>query len=120
MWAIHLKCEREGIGFRLLSKTDQKDRYRTCCWDLREEQARLLVGGWLYLHPETKGDPSAFGGRIIDYQVTGSEEGYPGRIAFIFDAREEGRKQLWRGLNHGMAWTGGPVPANFPHEIENA
>lgn len=119
MTSIHFKCERDGSSFRLLSKIEG-NTYRTCCWDISEAEAQGLVGGWLYLHPLTKHDLSEFGGKILRYEITGDGEGYPGRIAFVFEARQEGRKQKWRGQSHGMAWTGRSVTSDLPHELKDA
>lgn len=113
--AIHFKCEREGIGFRRLSRIEG-NIFRTCCWDISEAEAKSLVGGWVYLHPTTKKDPSAFGGKVLRYEMVHAEEGYEGRVALIFEARSEARKCIWHGQDHGMAWTGRCVPADLPHE----
>lgn len=115
MHAIHVKCERESVGFRLMTKVGE-GLFRTCCWDFSAEQADALVGGWIYLHPVTKKRPSEFGGKITSCEITDNTEGYPGRVAFVFEARPKGRGQAWRGQDHGMAWTGGLVPADLPHE----
>jgi hypothetical protein len=113
--AIHLKCEREGIGFRFLKKRDAGG-YESGYWKLSEEAAKGLVGGWIYLHPQTKAGLSEFGGEIVGYEIASVESAYPGRVIFIFNVKPEGRYQRWRGQGHGMAWTGRPVPADLPHE----
>ena len=121
MKSIHFKCEREGSGFHRLSVVDRDThKYCTCCWDITVNEAREVIGGWVYLHPIKKSEPSEFGGKIVDFEeVLLEEKGHPRRIALIFESRKEARKQIWRGKNYGMAFTGGPVPASFPHEYDN-
>jgi len=120
MPSIHFKCERQGPSFRGLTVTERTTRiYRSCCWDLSEDDAIKLSGGWIYLH-STKASPSQFGGEIIGYEEVLVEEfSKPRRIALFFKARMEGKGQPWRGQAHGMAWTSGIVDSDCGHEIRN-
>ena len=117
MKSIHFKCEREGITLRgLTSVVSFTNRHRSCCWDITAQEAKELIGGWIYLH-NTKNETSVFGGKIIDYEETVLEEKvHSRRIALIFEARVQGRNQKWRGKDHIMAWTSGLIPSNYQHE----
>jgi hypothetical protein len=119
MKALHLLCRRNRTSFIGLTPLDgQRGIYRSCCWDFTNEKELLsLVGGWLYLHPESKSQPSAFGGIVCSIEPTKLPgKAHEDRYAFIFEVRKEGRRQRWRGAEHGMAWTGGLVEATYPHE----
>src|SRR5690349_3397999 len=68
MKAVHLICRRKDIGFEGLTPVEGKRGYfHSCCWAFREsDNPRSLVGGWVYLHPISKGSPSEFGGIVRD------------------------------------------------------
>jgi hypothetical protein len=121
MKAIHFICRRDVDGIHLngLSVVEgaPKLTYRSCCWAISVADAEALVGGWLYLHPKKTGR-SEFGGRILSFEA-GQE--WPGtvnenRIAFFVEPHTEGRGQIWRGTDYGMAWTGGLVEVSLRHE----
>jgi hypothetical protein len=119
LFAIHFICRRQGLGLRKLHKVKgEKDRWISSCWTISERDAQQLLGGWIYLHPEGKANRSQFGGVILAVSPcergdgAASEQG----VAFTFAARKEGREQVWRGADHGMALTGGVVEASLPHE----
>lgn len=84
----------------------------------RARGSAALIGGWIYLHPDGKTDPSQFGGVILSFTPCERREGAAREqgLAFTFEARKEGRNQAWRGANHDMAWTSGLVDAALPHE----
>ena len=118
MKAIHIICRREGTrgGFKDLERVaGENNIYRSSCWALHNPND--LIGGWLYLHPDGKNAPSGFGGVVRSFDACKREAATEDGIAFVFEARKEGRGQRWRGANHGMAWTGGIVEATYPHEI---
>jgi hypothetical protein len=101
----------------LSSLAGQKNRYKSCCWVLSNEEADSLLGGWIYLHPN-KSAPSEFGGRILSVEQVEHQEGTrEDRLVIIFEAYREARDQKWRGAGHGMAWTSGLIEPNFPHEV---
>lgn len=121
MKAVQLINRREANGTTLKGLTHVKDKnntYRSCCWVFSEEEALSLVGGWIYLHPNGKNEPSEFGGVITGFEPArregvATEHGY----AFVFEAKREGRGQHWRGLDHLMAWTSGIIDVSFEHEL---
>lgn len=84
MQSIHFICRREGASFHGLSLVDRElNKFRSCCWDMSEEDARRLIGGWIYLH-QSKERPSSFGGLIAGYELVElQEKGHPNRIAFL-------------------------------------
>ena len=117
MIAIHLKCEPEGIGLKGLTHTTG-ETYRSCCWDVGDDEANALVGGWIYFH-HLKSKPSVFGGRIFGFErVLSEDEVQQNRVAFNFEPRREGKGQFWRGQARSADLSGGIVEANLAHEKE--
>ena len=119
MKAIHIICHRDESGqLQGLSRIPgTQPYYQSECWDISDDEATQLVGGWVYFHP-TKKKPSEFGGRILGTAVgvrTGAAT--PRGIVLTLEARREGRGQKWRGQDHGRAWTGGLVEPTLDHEI---
>lgn len=117
MNAVHLICRREEGKLKGLTRVEG-NTWRSCCWVFSEAEARSLIGGWIYLHPESKSGKSEFGGLVSAIEAASREakaikEGW----AFLFDARLEGRNQAWRGNNYSMAWTSGIVSASYVHEV---
>jgi hypothetical protein len=56
----------------------------------------LLIGGWIYLHPIKKTEPSEFGGIVTGVvrakrEGVAIEEGY----AFLFKAKKCARSRKW-------------------------
>ena len=121
MKAVHLINRREKSGLTLKGLTrvkGKKNTWRSCCWAFSEEEARSLIGGWIYLHPIKKKKLSEFGGVITGYEAAKREIGaIEDGFAFTFEAKKEGRGQNWRGLNYIMAWTSGIIDASFEHEL---
>ena len=123
MKAIHLICRRKSIGFEGLDRAPEgKNVWMSYSWAFpRDYDLKSLAGGWLYLHPDGKSALSGFGGiieEIIDSARLGKpvEDGY----MVVFEARKEARDKKWRGANHGMAWTGGIVEADYKHETNES
>ncbi len=114
--ALHLINRDDEHGRPLNLSKVESDVWRTCCWAISADEAAALVGGWVYLHV-AKGDPSFFGGIVsaAEPMVT-PEHAREDRFAFTFAAKLEGRGQRWRGKAYAMAWTGGLVEADAPHE----
>lgn len=113
--AIHFICASANARWKNLRKNGDRT-FQSGFWNLSEEEAKELVGGFLYLH-ETKAKSAGFGGRIVGYSV----ETLPVfaralRIDFRVEPMREARGTGWRGARHAMAWTGGLVPADCPHE----
>ena len=116
--AIHLICKRITTGsLDGLSLVTKPDLFRSISWGLTEDEVAALVDGWLYLH-ETKATPSQIGGRIERIEPSGllTKLGKP-EFAIVFRSTRPSRQQKWRGAAHGMAWTGGLVEADLPHEV---
>ncbi|NPD69331.1 hypothetical protein HN018_26470 (plasmid) [Lichenicola cladoniae] len=85
-------------------------------WNLKEDEAEPLVGGWLYLHL-TKTDLSYYGGPVLEFEwVEISGVVRTKRIRFRFQPSAAAKGVRWRGQSHARAWTGGPVDAAYPHE----
>ncbi len=122
MRAVHLICRRNNITFDGLERLPGREgAHRLSCWAFSREEAHSLIGGWIYLHPISKFEPSEFGGIITGVSACKREEGaIEDGYAFTFKARREGRGQPWRGADHSMAWTGGIIDANFEHEQNDA
>ncbi len=113
--SAHFINRREGVGREGLMRVEG-NRYSSCCWAISADEAKALVGGWIYLH-ESKGDRSAFGGLVdavesADRLGTAKAEGF----VIYFEARREAREQTWRGSSHAMVWWSGLVDADAPHE----
>ena len=115
--SIHLICRRvHGGGLKGVTKLEPAPRFRSVSWELSAANAAALVGGWVYFHP-SKTVPSEMGGRIIAVEESGERTAHDApEVAIIFEAAVEGRGQKWRGMGHSMAWTGGNVEADLPHE----
>lgn len=116
--AIHFINRREGSTLIGLDRwKDQEHGFRSCCWQLSDEQAVSLVGGWLYLHG-SKAEKSSFGGQILGFEQ--GEGDMANRKIILFRAEITCRGQTWRGADHGMAHTGGVIDADLPHEQGSA
>ena len=115
MRAIHLINRRDGAGlFGMMKWPEIEHGFKSCCWQISEEQAASLVGGWVYFH-ETKGDPARFGGQIIGFEQGSADLADRKIILLRADARARG--QRWRGAAHGMAMWSGLVDADAEHEL---
>ena len=116
--AVHFKCERsEGGGFKGLRYDKATATWRSGRWDLSEQDAQALVGGWLYLHPD-KASRSEFGGIVLRYEVEIVDDvAHQRRIVFHVRKADAGTGQRWRGKSHSMAHASGLVDAGLPHEI---
>ena len=118
MLAIHFKCGRDdGVRLNNLAFDKITKRFRSGKWSIAEEEARSLVGGWMYLQA-SKADLSEFGGVIHGFQVLNDRKVVRSKhTAFIVEKRAEGEGQLWRGASYGNAYSGGVVAAELPHEL---
>jgi len=102
MKAVHFIWKLKGISLNGLS-SNSDGTYRTCCWDISDVDANQLIGGWIYLHAAKK-ENSTFGGVVSSFEKMRDERfARPGRIAFTFVPRPEGRGQVWCGKDHSMA-----------------
>lgn len=112
--AIHLINRREGSTHIGLDRwKDQMHGFRSCCWQLNDDQAEALIGGWLYLHG-SKAEKSSFGGQILGFEQGDGNMADSKIILFRADAACRG--QVWRGADHGMAYMGGVIDADLSHE----
>ena len=104
MFEVHLICKRSGVGLLGLSFNKNTKKFSSGRWQLRHEDALKLVGGKIYLHP-TKSSGSTVGGTVE--AVIGPDS--DGRFVFVFASELECKDAPWRGMGHGMAWTGGVI-----------
>ncbi len=119
MRAIHFICGRDdGVSLNHLHFDKQSKSFRSGQWNISEDDAKALVGGWVYLHP-TKASKSEFGGRVVGFEpVIDDTLAHSARIVLIVQKRHEGAGQMWRGKDHTMAHKGDLVEANLPHETD--
>ena len=103
MRAIHLINRRDGTSFQGLTRLHGTN-YRSCCWAFSGEEARSLIGAWIFLHPISKDEPSEFGGVIECYEPAkrDGEVAIKDGYAFIFEAKQEGRGGLRRQTLYGL------------------
>lgn len=114
MKSAHFINHKEGIGRIGLETIDaKKNHYASRAWQLSDEEADALKGGWIYLH-NTKGEASSIGGKVLKVEL--AEPSSDGRYVITFEAREGGKGQEWRGQDHGMAWWSGLVDPSATHE----
>lgn len=113
--AAHFICKPEGAGLEGV-KHRGSWTYTSQAWNISEELAQQLVGGFLYLH-HTKSSPARMGGRVISFDLAEFPE-LPRsiRCVFTFQSLSECRNVAWRGKNHGRAYKSGLVDADLPHE----
>jgi hypothetical protein len=118
MKAIHFISRRDGgIGLVGLTKLSA-GTFRSECWTFgKADNPSDLVGGWIYLHPGGKDQPSTFGGKISEIWPCDRSDGTVG-VSFVFEASPLGRGQSWRGPGHAMAYTSGIIDASFAHECD--
>ena len=69
-------------------------------WAIKEDEAKALVGGMIYLH-ETKAEPSYFGGVVIDYRPADGAE-YADRWVFTVASTLSGKNAAW--MARTTAW----------------
>ncbi len=122
MRAIHLICKWDegAAGLKNLRHDKASGTSRSGQWNITEEEARSLKGGWLYLH-ETKTKPSTTGGTILDYDmVTDATLAHQERVVFTFRPSRQGKGQAWRGRGHAIAHNSGLVDAELSHETSAA
>ena len=117
MKAVHFICRRDESGSLRNLRFDRNSHlYHSGKWDITEEAAAALVGGWLYLHPR-KADASEFGGTVEGFKLVRDDTAARTlRIELLVRKQPQGTGQPWRGQAHGMAWTSGLVSAGFAHE----
>lgn len=104
MFEVHLICKRSGVGLLGLRFDKASKKFSSGDWKLPPEDAPKLMGGKIYLHP-TKTSGATIGGTVE--KVIGPDS--DGRFVFVFVAELECRDTPWRGMDHGMAWTGGVI-----------
>ena len=105
----------------LIKVKDETNRYISCCWDFKLEEAKTLIGGMIFFH-DTKSERSKLGGNVVDVQPVRLDEETEfhkvdpedtskrqTRVMFKFEITSEGREQRWRGKDHSMSWTSGII-----------
>ena len=124
MKILHLinKPTEDSIHSKGMTKVkDEKNRYISCCWDFKLEEAKTLIGGMIFFH-DTKSERSKLGGNVLDVQPVRLDEETEfhkvnpedqnkkqSRVMFKFEITPEGREQRWRGKDHSMSWTSGII-----------
>lgn len=118
-YAIHFICRR-GLDLPENVTQDPTTReFTSGYWDISDQDAGALIGGWLYLH-ERKADPSYFGGPIHGFVHTPRPDvAHTDRIGLRFRPSQFGKGQIWRGQDHIRAWTSGLIPADLKHETSD-
>jgi hypothetical protein len=115
--SIHLKCVKLANGQAMnVSHIEGTSNFISGYWFLNDQEAEALIGGWLYLH-ETKASKSYRGGQIsgVKHEIR-TDVANKDRIGLIFRPMVEAIGVAWRGQRHDMAWTGGLVEVDLPHE----
>ncbi len=116
--ALHVRCQRGDDGkLKGLSFEAETGFYHSGWWDLSDDDAQALLGGWLYLHPPTS-IKSELGGRIRDFSRAQIGSLPKGLLTFVFDFSPAARNADWRGrsFTDTRNRTGGLVPADLLHE----
>lgn len=104
MFEVHLICKRKGVGLQGLSYDKGTKKFASGRWRIQKEDAEKLIGGRIYLHP-TKTLGATIGGTVTE--VIGPD--HEGRFVLVFASELECKNAPWRGMDHGMAWTGGII-----------
>src|ERR1700679_378157 len=115
--SMHLKCVKLANGQAMnVSHIEGTSNFISGYWDISDREAEALIGGWLYLH-ETKASLSYRGGKIsgFNHEIR-TDVVHQNRIGLIFRPVVEAIGIVWRGQRHDMAWTGGLVETDLPHE----
>lgn len=115
--AIHLICGHDDRDQPNNRTFDVKARaFWSGNWDLSDDDAKAMIGGWIYLHV-TKAQPSYYGGPVQDYAwVKTPGVAHEDRVKFRFQPSFIARGLDWHGQDHERAWTGGLVDATQTHE----
>ena len=124
MKILHLinKPTEDSIHSKGMTKVkDEMNRYISCCWDFKLEEAKTLIGGMIFFH-DTKSERSKLGGNVVDVQAVRLDEETEfhkvdpedtskrrTRVMFKFEITPEGRELIWRGKDHSMSWTSGII-----------
>ncbi len=69
-------------------------RFESCCWVIGDDARQALSNGGRVFFHETQASPSYFGGTIVGFRETPSEEGKPRRWAVEFLSEEQARNVL--------------------------
>ena len=87
--------------------------YESGMWDISEDDAKALVGGFIYLH-ETKAAPSYFSGVVTSYRPADGD--HAGR--WVFKVTSTGQHVAWEGKDHGMAHYSGLINDQYKDEVQ--
>ena len=109
MKILHLINKKNDSSFGHAGLTHLKEEphhYTSCCWDIKEDKAKALVGGMVFLH-HTKAEASFMGGVVVDVQpATFENEAQKDRFQIKFRSTLEGRNITWRGKSHTLSYKG--------------
>jgi hypothetical protein len=101
MKAIHFLCHHlDGKPTNSRELPGEKGRYQLGWWELTDEEARSLVGGFAYLH-EKSSDPS-YSENHVEAYVDGENE-WTGKVALILKRERGLGHQKWRGKKAGQS-----------------
>jgi hypothetical protein len=120
--AVHLICGRNDYGcIENLTTVDMTtSMFQSGDWAFKEDDARSLIGGWIYLHP-AKSETSEIGGVVSEVKcVLHKGDAIKERVNFTFESRSVAKGKSWRGAVHRTAWTSGIIEASLPHEFDAA
>ena len=113
MKAVHVICRDDENTKRPkgIFKIAGKHQFTSEAWDFSNEDAESLIGGTIFFHT-AKSEKSYLGGTVSAFEELFRDDlARKERIKFTFTSTLEARKQPWRGMDHGMAWTGGIINA---------
>lgn len=118
MRALHVRSQRGDDGkLKGLSFEAESGLYNSGWWDLSDEDAQALTGGWLYLHPPTS-ITCELGGRVRGFTRSKFGPLPKGLLTFQFDFSPAARNVTWRSRSFSDTRNrvGGLVSADLLHE----
>jgi len=104
MARIHFVCKR---GCNVSPRDSKNGIYDSGNWDISLDDARRLIGGYLYLH-ERKQERSYFGGIVQAVEAVRIDGvAHVDRVRFVIQSTTNGKDVKWDGHAHARAWTSG-------------
>ena len=119
---INLTLEDSYKKMGITKIKGEKNKYYSCCWKFKYDEAKELIGGNVYFH-STKKELSFFGGKVLDVQpmkingiptefycpLEGDENKSQDRVYFTIEATKEHKGQVWKGRDNTRDWTSGII-----------